>query len=87
LLSSAPEESDMNPNDPKKYETTPGTQPGDTTKHPDPTHQRPPADNERRSATESDNDEVEDEVQQGTGQDQQQDKARRSDLAGDQDLP
>jgi hypothetical protein len=30
---------------------------------------------------------VEDEVEQGTGQDQQQDKARRSDLAGDQDLP
>lgn len=76
----------MNPNDPKKHETAPGTHTGDTTKHPDPTHQRPPADNERRSATELGGEDMDDELEPDTEDNQQQDKARRSNLAGDQDL-
>ena len=77
----------MNPNDPNKHASSPGTHTGDTTKHPDPTHQRPPADNERKAGVESDTDDVEDELEPGTDKDQQQDKASRSNVAGDQDLP
>ena len=77
----------MNPNDPNKYSTDPGTHTGDTTKHPDPTHQRPPADNERKAGEERDTDDVEDELEPGTDADQQKDKASRSNVAGDQDLP
>lgn len=72
----------MNPTDRNRTSNDTGTGPErrEPTRHPDPTHQHPPADNQRETGVESG------QTRESSQNDDQQDKVRRSNLAGDEDV-